>query len=320
MSDKRVIWMNGSLIPWDEANVHVMTHAIHYGSSVFEGVRAYNTHKGTAIFRLPEHTRRLFESARVYDIDIGVNETQMNNICKQVVVANGLSEAYIRPVAFRGNGGLGLYAKPGSPIDTVVAAIEWDNFMGAEAREKGIRACVSSWARLAPNTMPSGVKAGGNYMSSQLITREAHRHGYDEGIGLSHDGTLSEGAGENLFVIRDDIIFTPTAGSSILTGITRDTVIKLAKKLGFEVREQGLPREALYSADEIFMTGTAAEITPVRSVDDNEVRCGGRGPYTKALQDAFFGLIDGSTEDEWGWFHLVNETSETNDNVHQLKR
>lgn len=318
MKDNRVIWMNGEIIPWNEANVHVMTHAIHYGSSVFEGIRAYDTHKGTAIFRLPEHTRRLFESARVYDIDIGVSESEMSSICKQVVVANNLKEAYVRPVAFRGNGGLGLYAKPGSPIDTVVAAVEWGNFMGAEAREKGIRACVSSWARLAPNTMPSAVKAGGNYLSSQLITREAHRLGFDEGIGLSHDGTLSEGAGENLFIIRDDIIYTPTAGSSILCGITRDSVIKLAGNLGFEVREQGLPREALYTADEIFMTGTAAEITPVRSVDDNEVRCGGRGPMTKALQDAFFGLIDGTTEDEWGWWHPVNEQTASTDNVTRL--
>jgi branched-chain amino acid aminotransferase len=196
--------------------------------------------------------------------------------------------------------------------------VEWDNFMGVEAREKGIRACVSSWARLAPNTMPSGIKAGGNYLSSQLITREAHRLGFDEGIGLSSDGTLSEGAGENLFIIRDDIIYTPTAGSSILCGITRDSVIQLANKLGLDVREQGMPREALYTADEIFMTGTAAEITPVRSVDDNEVRCGGRGPITKALQEAFFGLVDGTTEDEWGWWHPVKETISQTGNVTRL--
>lgn len=313
------IWMNGKYIPWEEATVHVMTHAIHYGSSVFEGVRAYDTHRGTAIFRLPEHTRRLFESARVYEMEVGCTEDEMNAVCKEVVVKNSLSEAYLRPLVFRGNGGLGLYAKPGSPVETMVAAIEWNNFLGEEAREKGIRACVSSWSRLAPNTMPSGVKAGGNYMSSQLITREAHRLGFDEGIGLSVDGTLSEGAGENLFIIRDDVIYTPTAGSSILCGITRDTVIKLAKKEGFEVREQALPREALYTADEIFMTGTAAEVTPVRSVDEIEVRCKGRGPITKVLQERFFGLFDGSTEDEWGWLHPVAEVGESASNVTKLK-
>ena len=321
MSKQQLIWMNGDYIPWEDAQVHVLTHAIHYGSSVFEGIRAYDTHLGTAIFRLPEHTRRLFESARVYDIEVGCSEDEMNTICKTVVQKNKLKEAYIRPVVFRGNGGMGLYAKPGSPIETVVAAMEWNNFMGAEAREKGIRACVSSWSRLAPNTMPSGIKAGGNYLSSQLITREAHRLGFDEGIGLSVDGTLSEGAGENLFIIRDDIIFTPTAGSSILCGITRDSVIKLAKKLGYEVCEQTLPRESLYTADEIFMTGTAAEVTPVRSVDNHEVRCKGRGPVTQSLQEAFFGLFDGSTEDEWGWLHPVNEDSQnqqSNSNVHQL--
>jgi len=318
MSTNKKIWMNGKLIPWDQAKVHVLTHAIHYGSSVFEGIRAYDTHRGTAIFRLPEHNRRLFESARVYDLEACCSEKEMNTICKQVVLANELKEAYIRPIIFRGDGGMGLYAKPGSPIETVVAAMEWNNFMGAEAREKGIRACVSSWARLAPNTMPSGVKAGGNYLSSQLITREAHRLGFDEGIGLSSDGGLSEGAGENLFIIRDDIIYTPTSGNSILCGITRDSAIKLAGKLGIEVREQSLPREALYTADEIFMTGTAAEITPVRSVDNIEVRCGGRGPITKALQDAFFGIFNGTTEDEWGWLHPVNEDSTDDSNVHRL--
>jgi branched-chain amino acid aminotransferase len=296
------IWYNGKLVPWEQATVHVLAHALHYGSTVFEGVRAYATPDGPIIFRLRDHTRRLFDSAKIYRIDIPYTQDEINAACKQIIVCNGLNNgAYMRPFAFRGYGEIGVAPKTPPTIDTVVAAFEWGAYLGAEGLENGIDVCVSSWQRLAANTIPSLGKAAGNYLSSQLISMEAKRLGFAEGIGLSTDGNVSEGAGENLFLVRDGVIYTPALASSILQGITRDTVVTLARVHGFEVREQTLPREFLYLADEIFLTGTAAEITPVKSVDRITIGAGKRGPITEVLQSAFFGLFSGKTPDNWGW-------------------
>ncbi len=303
------IWYNGKLVPWEKAQVHVLAHALHYGSTVFEGERAYATADGPVIFRLRDHTRRLFDSAKIYRIDIPYTPEQINAACKEIIVANGLTKgAYLRPFAFRSYGEIGVAPKNPPPIDTVVAAFEWGAYLGAEGLENGIDVCVSSWQRLAPNTIPALGKAAGNYLSSQLISMEAKRLGFADGIGLGIDGSVSEGAGENLFVIRDGIIYTPALASSILQGITRDTIITLARVHGFEVREQAIPREFLYLADEMFMTGTAAEVTPVRSVDRITIGAGKRGPVTEALQAAFFGLFTGKTPDKWGWLEPCNVT------------
>ncbi|HSD73740.1 MAG TPA: branched-chain amino acid transaminase [Steroidobacteraceae bacterium] len=301
------IWFNGKLIPWEKATVHVLTHALHYGSSVFEGIRAYETPKGVCIFRLTDHTRRLFDSARIYRIDIPYTEEQINAACKAVVAVNGLSKgAYLRPLVFRGYGEIGVTPKVDPPTEVAIAAMEWGAYLGAEGLENGVDVCVSSWQRVAPNTIPALAKAGGNYLSSQLIGLEARRLGFAEGIGLSPDGLVSEGAGENLFLIRDGVIHTPSIAASILGGLTRDTVIRLARERGLEVRETSIPREMLYLADELFFTGTAAEITPVRSVDRIKIGIGKRGPITESLQKAFFGLFEGRTPDKWGWLEYVD--------------
>ena len=301
------IWFNGKLIPWEKATVHVLTHALHYGSSVFEGIRAYETPKGVCIFRLTDHTRRLFDSARIYRIDIPYTEEQINAACKAVVAVNGLSKgAYLRPLVFRGYGEIGVTPKVDPPTEVAIAAMEWGAYLGAEGLENGVDVCVSSWQRVAPNTIPALAKAGGNYLSSQLIGLEARRLGFAEGIGLSPDGLVSEGAGENLFLIRDGVIHTPSLACSILGGLTRDTVIRLARERGLEVRETTIPREMLYLADELFFTGTAAEITPVRSVDRIKIGIGKRGPITESLQKAFFGLFEGRTPDKWGWLEYVD--------------
>ena len=298
----KYIWQNGKLVPWEKATVHVLAHALHYGSTVFEGVRSYPTANGPIIFRLSDHTRRLFDSARIYRIDIPYSFDDINAACKDIIVSNELNKgAYLRPFAFRGYGEIGVAPKTPPPVETVVAAFEWGAYLGAEGLENGIDVCVSSWQRLAPNTIPAMGKAAGNYLSSQLISMEAKRLGFAEGIGLSTDGTVSEGAGENLFLIRDGVIYTPAIANSILQGITRDSVVQLARAHGFEIREQAIPREMLYVADEIFLTGTAAEITPVRSVDHIQVGAGKRGPVTEVLQSAFFGLFTGKTPDNWGW-------------------
>ncbi|MDH3978365.1 MAG: branched-chain amino acid transaminase [Gammaproteobacteria bacterium] len=302
------IWHNGELVPWDQAQVHVMTHALHYGSSVFEGIRVYATPTGSQVFQLAAHTRRLIDSAKIHRITIPYSADQINQACREVVTANKLTNgAYIRPIAFRGYGDIGLAPKPDHPTEMSVAAWEWGTYLGAEALEHGIDACISSWQRVAPNTIPALAKAGGNYLSSTLISLEARDRGFHEGIALATDGTVSEGAGENLFLIRDNVIYTPGATASILTGITRASIMTLAREAGFEVIEQSIPREMLYIADEIFMTGTAAEITPVRSVDQIEVGNGARGPITKQLQETFFGLFNGSTEDKWGWLEPIGE-------------
>jgi branched-chain amino acid aminotransferase len=303
----RCIWFNGSLVPWEKATVHVLSHALHYGSSVFEGVRAYETPKGVAVFRLRDHTRRLFDSAKIYRIAIPFTADQINAACREVVAENGLARgAYLRPIAFRGYGEIGVAPKIDPPVDVAVAAWEWGKYLGHESEAEGVDVCVSSWQRVAPNTLPAMAKAGGNYLSSQLISYEAKRLGFAEGIGLAPDGTVSEGAGENLFIVKDGVLLTPNLAHSVLGGITRDTVMRLARERGIEVRESSIPREMLYIADEIFMTGTAAEITPVRSVDRLAVGNGRRGPVTEALQTAFFGLFNGRTADKWGWLDPVD--------------
>jgi branched-chain amino acid aminotransferase len=301
----KYIWFNGELVPWENATVHVMTHALHYGSSVFEGVRCYNTPKGPAVFRLTPHTRRLFDSAKIYRMELPYSQAQISDACKAVVRENELKSAYLRPLVWRGYGEIGVMPLK-NPVEVMVAAIEWGAYLGADALENGVDVAVSSWTRMAPNTLPSMAKAGGNYLSSQLIVMEAQRHGYAEGIALDTNGNLSEGSGENLFVIRDGVINTPPLTAALLPGITRDTILTLARELGYEVREQNLPREALYLADELFFTGTAAEVSPIRSVDGITIGAGKRGPITTAVQKAFFGLFDGETEDRWGWLEYVN--------------
>jgi branched-chain amino acid aminotransferase len=250
------------------------------------------------------HTRRLFDSAKIYRMELPYDKDQINDACKAVVRENGLKSAYLRPLVWRGYGEIGVMPLK-NPVEVMVAAIQWGTYLGADALENGVDVAVSSWSRVAPNTLPAMAKAGGNYLSSQLIVMEAQRHGYVEGIALDVHGNLSEGSGENLFVIRDNVIFTPPLTAALLPGITRDSVLTLARDLGYEVREQNLPREALYLADELFFTGTAAEVSPIRSVDGITIGAGKRGPITEAIQRAFFGLFNGETEDRWGWLEYV---------------
>jgi branched-chain amino acid aminotransferase len=306
------IWQNGTMVPWDEARVHVLTHALHYGSSVFEGIRVYPTPDGLRVFRLEAHTRRMFESAKIHRIKIPQSAAEINAACREVVLRNQLTDgAYIRPISFRGYGDIGLAPADDHPVDTVIAAWQWGAYLGSDALEQGVDAGVSSWQRAAPNTMPAMAKAGGNYLSSTLISLEAKTNGFHEGIALTTDGNVSEGAGENLFLIKDDKIYTPPASQSCLTGITRHTIITLAAEAGITVLEEAIPREMLYIADEIFMTGTAAEVTPVRSVDRISIGNGARGVITADLQSRFFGLFNGKTEDKWGWLEPVDTDSNT---------
>ncbi len=298
------IWHNGKLIPWDEANIHVMTHALHYGTSVFEGIRCYATAKGPAIFRLPEHARRMFDSAKIYRMDLpGITPEQLGEACVETVRVNELKSCYIRPVAFRGYGEVGVLSTA-NPIEIYVVCWEWGKYLGAEAVEQGVDVCISSWTRIAPNTLPAMAKVAANYMNSQLIKMEAVQNGYAEGIALDASGYVSEGSGENVFLVKDGTIYTPTLGTSALPGITRHTVITFAKEAGIPVVEQALPREWLYIADELFFTGTAAEITPIRSVDRIQVGGGSRGPITAQLQAAFNKVIEDG-EDPHGWLTFV---------------
>lgn len=301
------IWFNGKLIPWEDATIHVMTHALHYGTSVFEGVRAYDTPNGPVIFRLHEHSQRLIDSAKIYHIQLPYTVEQINDACRQIVAANNLKSAYLRPIAFLGECGMGVTPKKENvSVDVAIAAFPWGAYLGEDGLLNGVDVCVSSWNRAAPNTIPTGAKAGGNYLSSYLIGYEARERGFAEGLGLGRDGLLSEGAGENLFLIQKGKIYTPPLAASILGGITRDSVIQLARADGIEVIEQVLPREMLYLADEVFMTGTAAEITPIRSIDGITTRVGGPGKITKRLQQLFHGLFKGETEDRWNWLTPIS--------------
>jgi len=297
------IWHNGAIKPWAEATTHVMSHAIHYGSSVFEGIRSYDTPDGPAIFRLTDHNRRLMASARIYEMAMPYSVEQINAACREVLKANSLGKAYLRPVAFRGLGGFGLSAD--TPTDVAVAAWQMGAYLGDGVLEEGIDACVSSWQRFAPNTIPAGAKAGGNYLSGQLVAREARRLGFGEGIALASTGLLSEGAGENLFLVFNGELHTTPVSAALLNGITRNSIITLAKDNGITVVERDLPREYLYLCDELFMCGTAAEITPIRSVDGRQVGAGRAGPMTKRLQELFFGLFSGKTPDKYNWLERV---------------
>ncbi|MBI5835883.1 MAG: branched-chain amino acid transaminase [Candidatus Eisenbacteria bacterium] len=300
------IWMNGKLVRWEDAKIHVMSHVIHYGSGVFEGMRAYDTPKGTMAFRHPEHVKRLFDSAKVYRMEIPFSMEEVSNAILETVRVNKLKACYMRPIVFRGYGSIGVNPA-GCAIDVVIAAFPWGKYLGPEALEKGAKVRVSSWTRMAPNTFPAMAKSSANYMNSQLIKMEAIADGYDEGIALDARGLVSEGSGENLFVVRGGEIFTPPMADSVLMGITRDTIITLARDLGFKVNEQSIPREMLYIADEVFMTGSAAEVTPITSVDRVTVGAGTRGPVTRQLQEAFFDVIEARRPDAYRWLTPVYE-------------
>jgi len=300
------IWMNGRLVPWDDAKIHIGSHVIHYGSAVFEGVRCYATPDGPAVFRLDAHTDRLYDSAKIYRMDVPYTPAQMNQAILETISTNQMDACYIRPIIYRGYGQLGVNPFP-CPVDVAVMVWDWGRYLGAEALENGVDVRVSSWARIAPNTLPAMAKSAANYMNSQLIKMEAIKDGYAEGIALDADGYLSEGSGENLFLVKDDTLITPPLVSSVLPGITRDTVIALARRQGIPVVEQMMPREMLYIVDEAFLSGTAAEITPIRSVDKVTVGRGKRGPVTEALQRAFFDVIEGRVPDEFSWLTYVPE-------------
>jgi branched-chain amino acid aminotransferase len=295
------IWHNGNLIPWEQATIHVMSHVIHYGSSVFEGIRCYGQPHGSAVFRLPEHMQRLLDSARIYRMELPYSLDELCAGVVDLIEANGVAPCYIRPIALRGYGEMGVSPK-GSPIEVYIANFPWGKYMpGAD----GVDVCVSSWNRLAPNTMPSLAKAASNYMNSQLIRMEADTNGYAEGIALDVNGLVSEGSGENVFVVRNGVIFTPPLANSALSGITRDSVLTIARHLGLTVTEQALPRELLYIADEVFFSGTAAEVTPIRSVDRILVGDGKPGEITKRIAEAFFGIVNGLKPDRFGWLTPV---------------
>jgi branched-chain amino acid aminotransferase len=294
------IWKDGKYIKWDEARIHVMSHVVHYGSSIFEGIRSYETEKGPAVFRLKDHIQRMLDSAKIYRMDLKWNLDELCNACLETVRKNKFSACYIRPVSFRGFGTFGVNPLE-NPLETYIATWEWGRYLGPEALEQGVDVCVATWNRMAPNTFPALAKAGANYMNSQLIKMEAILNNYSEGIALDVHGYVSEGSGENIFVIRNGEIFTPPVGSSILPGLTRDTVLHICHDLGYKVTERMIPRELLYIADEIFFTGTAAEITPIRSVDKISIGSEKRGEITKNIQSKFFAIFDGTYKvpEEW---------------------
>jgi len=298
------IWHNGKLVPWDDAQVHVTAHVLHYGSSVFEGMRAYETPRGPAIVGLREHVRRLFDSCRIIRLEVPFSQDQIVQACLETVRRNGHKSCYIRPLVFRGSGSFSLDARS-CPTEVVIITFEWGRYLGAESLETGVDVMVSSWRRMAPDTFPAMAKGGGNYLNSQYVAMEAAEHGYVEGIALDVNGYVSEGSGENIFVVYRGEIYTPPVGASILLGITREYAITLAKELGFAVREQMFTRELLYVADEIFFTGTAAEITPVRSVDHIPIGNGSRGLITQRIQDEYFSILTGTKPDRYGWLTFV---------------
>ncbi len=301
---KGKIWYDGKFVSWDEAKTHILSHVIHYGSSVFEGLRCYKTTRGPAIFRLSDHVDRMYDSAKIYRMEIPFSKDEFTKAIIETVRVNKLKECYIRPFAFRGYGKMGVNPLD-NPVRCAVAAWGWESYLGKEALEKGVSVRISSWQRPAPNTIPSLAKAGGNYLSSQLITMEAKQDGFDEGIALDSYGFISEGSGENLFMVRHGAIYTPPTSSSILAGITRHSVFVLARDLGITIRQHVLPREALYIADELFFSGTAAEITPVTKVDNIVIGDGKRGPITEKIQREFLGIVRGKIEDRHGWLtHL----------------
>lgn len=298
------IWHDGEFVPWDEARIHVMSHVIHYGSSVFEGIRCYSTPQGPAVFRLRDHLLRFVRSARVYRMDTEYDVEALEAASLELIRRNELEECYLRPVILRGVGAAGLNPFA-SPVHTYLICWPWGAYLGDGALEEGVDACVSSWNRPAPNTLPTQAKAGGHYMNAQLMKMEAVAGGFSEAIALSTSGLVSEGSGQNLFLVRDGELVTPQIDGSMLSGITRDCVIKLAEDEGIPVRHENVPREALYTADELFFTGTAAEVTPINRVDHVTIGSGSRGPITEELQSRFFDVIERRTEDYEQWFSYV---------------
>ena len=298
------MWFSGKMIDWKDANIHVASHVVHYGSAVFEGLRCYNTANGAAVFRLKEHVQRLFNSAKIYRMKIPFTFEEVFDACVETVRVNNQQEAYIRPIAFRGYDSLGVH--PGDcPVECVVMTWAWGKYLGDEAINEGVDVRISSWTRMAPNTFPALAKCGANYMNSQLIKLEAAADGYVEGIALDVNGYVSEGSGENIFVIMNGKLYTPPLGASVLPGITRDSVIKIAADFGYQVIEQIIPREMLYIADEVFFTGSAAEVSPIRSIDHIPVGEGKRGPITEKIQRRFFDIIEGKVDDPYGWLTFV---------------
>jgi len=298
------IWLNGEFIPWNEAKIHVLSRVVHYGSSVFEGIRCYKTEKGPAVFRLREHFKRMFDSAKIYRMEVPYTIEQLEEATLETIRRNDLESCYIRPVFYRGYGAIGVNPL-NSPVDVAIAVWDWGKYLGEEALTHGVDVCVSTWNRPAPNTFPALAKAGGNYLNSQLVKMEAITNGYDEGILLDVNGTVAEGSGENIFLIKDEGVITPPSSTSLLPGITRNAVIVLARELGYKVSKQLIPREALYIADELFFTGTAAEITPIASVDRIPVGAGKRGPVTERIQTALFDILDGKVEDRHNWLTRI---------------
>lgn len=305
MKKGKYIWFNGEIVLWNQAKIHVMSHSLHYGSAIFEGIRCYQSYLGPVIFRHNEHIQRLCNSAKIYQIPLKYSINEIMSAVREIIIKNNLFNGYIRPLIFIGDVGMGVNPPKNYESEIFISAFEWNSYLGEETKKNGINAMVSSWNRLAPNTIPTLAKASGNYLSSFLIGGEARRNGYQEGIGLDINGYVSEGAGENLFEIKDKVLYTPSSISSILPGITRDTIIKLAQDLGYKIKKQTISRESLYLSDEIFMTGTAAEIIPVCTVDGVKIGNGKVGPITKSIQKSFFGLFDGSTKDKWNWLDPV---------------
>lgn len=298
------IWVDGDMVDWKDAKIHVLSHVVHYGTSVFEGIRAYKNENGVAVFRLKEHVQRLFDSAKIYKMEIPFTQQEIQEAILEVVRVNDLNGCYIRPIAFKGYGQLGV--DPSScPVNVVIAAWEWGSYLGEEGMANGVDIGVSSWRKPAPDTFPALAKCGANYMNSQLAKLEAIDNGYDEAIMLDYEGHVSEGSGENIFLVEGEKLFTPAMSSSNLKGITRDSIMTVARDLGYEVIEEVISRERLYSADEVFFTGTAAEVTPIRSIDHRTIGIGKRGPISEKLQAAFFEIVEAKVEDKYGWLSYI---------------
>ena len=298
------IWFDGNMVDWKDANIHVLSHVVHYGTSVFEGIRAYKNEKGVGVFRLKEHVQRLFDSAKIYKIEIPYTQEEIEQAILETVRVNDLNGCYIRPIVFKGYGELGV-DPTNCPVNVVIAAWEWGSYLGEEGMANGVDIGISSWRKPAPDTFPALAKCGANYMNSQLAKLEAIDNGYDEAIMLDYEGHVSEGSGENIFLVEGEKLFTPAMSSSNLKGITRDSIMTIARDLGYEVVEEVISRERLYSANEVFFTGTAAEVTPIRSIDHRTIGIGKRGPISEKIQTAFFDIVEAKVEDKYDWLSYI---------------
>jgi branched-chain amino acid aminotransferase len=298
------IWFDGNMVEWKDANIHVLSHVVHYGTSVFEGIRAYKNENGVGVFRLKEHVQRLFDSAKIYKIEIPYTQEEIEEAILETVRVNDLNGCYIRPIVFKGYGELGV-DPTNCPVNVVIAAWEWGSYLGEEGMANGVDIGISSWRKPAPDTFPALAKCGANYMNSQLAKLEAIDNGYDEAIMLDYEGHVSEGSGENIFLVEGEKLFTPAMSSSNLKGITRDSVMTIARDLGYEVVEEVISRERLYAANEVFFTGTAAEVTPIRSIDHRQIGIGKRGPISEEIQTAFFDIVEAKVEDKYGWLSYI---------------